>query len=108
MIQFSYPAWTESLRNFYWQLRACRAYDQAGRRKFYRRIRVERDRLVSSGINEELVRLLCRHLSDPTMKIRAIRLAEFERKMCEQRFNLARPALLQVGLANEAARTRVA
>ena len=53
------------LRNLYWHLRRVRCFDSAARRKYYRRIRRERDRLVQSGYDRELVRLFCRYMSNP-------------------------------------------
>lgn len=58
------PAWTEHLRHLYFRLRACRNRS-APRRKFYRYIEVERAYLVEQGIPGELVRLVCRFLSNP-------------------------------------------
>lgn len=89
-----YPEWCGALRHFYWSLRAVRGYDQARRRKLYRYIRQERDRLAECGINQELIRLLCRHLSNPTCRQQAARLAAFERQMHLQRFKLAYADLL--------------
>ena len=108
MIHFPYPAWTMTLMNLYWHLRDKRTFDSAAQRKYYRRIEVEKKRLHGSGINKELIRLYCLHLADPSREARALRVIQFETQMREQRFNLARPVFLQVGLANEAARTRVA
>lgn len=59
------PERMRGLSNLYWRLRYCRDYDSAARRKWYRRIRVERDRLVSGGEDGEYVRLMCRWLADP-------------------------------------------
>lgn len=53
------------LRSMYWHLRYCRNWDSAGRRKWYRRIQKEKERLVFSGSNPEFIRLLCRHLCNP-------------------------------------------
>ena len=59
---FQYPAWTGTVRNHYWHLRYCRGYDEARRRKEYRRIAAEKKRLQAGGVDSETIRLLCRHL----------------------------------------------
>lgn len=46
-------------------LRNGRKWDQAHRRKYYRRIEAEKKRLIDSGVDPELVRLLCRYLANP-------------------------------------------
>lgn len=38
-----YPDWTASIRNHYWHLRYTRCYDEARRRKEYRRIEAEKN-----------------------------------------------------------------
>ncbi len=62
MIFHQYPEWTAAIRNHYWHLRYRRGYDEARRRKEYRRIEAEKKRLQSEGVDFELIRLLCRHL----------------------------------------------
>lgn len=89
-----YPEWSNELRNLYWHLRDVRLYDLARRRKYYRYIRKERDCLLQKGINHELLRLFCRHLSNPTCRFAASRLAAFERQMHMQRFQIAYGDLL--------------
>lgn len=60
------PDWSGNLRNLYWFLRYRRAYDTAARMRYYRRIAVEKKRLVGElGVDQEEVRLLCRALSNP-------------------------------------------
>lgn len=59
------PGWASTLSNLYYRLRAVRGYDKAGRRKWYRYIRVERDFLVAAGVDAELVRLACRYYAKP-------------------------------------------
>ena len=56
------------LANLYWRLRLCRGYQASKRRAMYRLITVERQRLVDSGYDRELVRLACRHLANPAQK----------------------------------------
>jgi len=59
------PPWSANLRNLYWFLRYKRAFDQAGRRRYYRLIEKEKRRLIEDvGVDQEEVRLLCRHLAN--------------------------------------------
>jgi hypothetical protein len=64
-MSFALPPWADRLSNLYWFLRYYGHRDQARRRKLYRRIAVERTRLVKLGIDGERVRLLCRYLANP-------------------------------------------
>lgn len=64
------PTWAGRLCNLYWRLRNLREFDSAGRRKFYRYIRAERDYLIERGVDAELLRLACRHLSFPNLSDR--------------------------------------
>lgn len=59
------PEWGGLLCNYYWQLRYTRSYDQAARRKYYRRIAAEKKRLHLAGVDQEAVRLFCRWMSNP-------------------------------------------
>lgn len=59
------PPWSTNLRNYYWFLRYHRKYDEAKRRAYYRKISAEKKRLIESGVDAELVRLLCRSLANP-------------------------------------------
>lgn len=59
------PDWSSDLRNLYWHLRYCRKFNQACRRRHYRKIAVEKKRLTESGVDSEELRLLCRYLSNP-------------------------------------------
>lgn len=58
------PEWSGPVRNLYWMLRYRRAWDSAARRKYYRRIEVEKKRLIESGVDPEAVRLCCRYLAN--------------------------------------------
>lgn len=58
------PKWSFNLRNLYYRLRYCRSDDIAGRRRFYRYIRDERD-FLQSHVPAELIRVLCRALANP-------------------------------------------
>lgn len=53
------------LCNHYWQLRSVRKYDQAGRRRWYRKIEDEKKRLLSAGVDAEEIRLFCRWMANP-------------------------------------------
>lgn len=46
-------------------LRYYRGRSQAARRRYYRRILDEKNRLFSAGIDKREVLLLCRHLANP-------------------------------------------
>lgn len=70
--------WSAGLRQMYWRLRNCRRYDAAARRKWYRRIKGERERLHALGFDAEYTRLFCRYMSDPKNEAAAIRLICFE------------------------------
>jgi hypothetical protein len=52
------------LHGLYWFLRFYRNWDEAARRDCYRKIAVEKKRLIESGVDAEEVRLLCRHLAN--------------------------------------------
>ena len=64
MHYYDMPDWSGPVRNLYWFLRYRRQWNSAARRRYYRKIRVERDRLVASGIDAEWVRLFCRWQSN--------------------------------------------
>lgn len=49
-----------AIRNEYWQLRQLREFDQAGRRRLYRRIKEHKDALLADGFDAETLRLYCR------------------------------------------------
>ena len=58
------PKWGSTLANLYWNLRIIRNYNQALRRKYYRKIAHEKKRLEKIGVDPECVRLLCRFLAN--------------------------------------------
>lgn len=62
------PEWSGKLRNLYWFLRYNRKFNEAKRRKYYRLIAAEKKRLYETGVDAELVRLLCLHLVNLTNK----------------------------------------
>lgn len=59
---YQYPEWSTELRSRYWFLRSARGFDLARIRKEYRKIEREKKRLLLTGVDSEVVRLLCRHL----------------------------------------------
>lgn len=72
------------LRQLYWRLRAIRAYDNAARRKWYRRIKIEKDRLEDIGFSAEHLRLYCRYMANPREQCNALnRLRSFEEMLIE-------------------------
>lgn len=79
--QWLAPAEFSQLRNLYWSVRAAR--NGSDRRAAYRRAEREKDRLLQSGIDSELLRLACRHFKDPSDKARALRVAERHESLVE-------------------------
>lgn len=77
-VAWGVPGWARTLANLYWRLRAVRRHDQAGRRKWYRYIRRERDYLEGQGVDSELIRLACRYLMRPVEGKALDRLLAFE------------------------------
>lgn len=59
------PPYSSTLANLYWMLRYHRGRSQAARRRYYRYIQAEKNRLFLAGFDREEIRLLCRHLSEP-------------------------------------------
>jgi hypothetical protein len=72
------PVWSGTLCNLYWRLRYCRQWNQACRRRYYRKMAVEKKRLEQEGVDRELVRLFCRHLSNPRNLFAEKRYKDFE------------------------------
>ena len=79
---FSFPDWASKLANTYWFLRYNRKFNQAARRKYYRRIANEKKRLTESGVDAELVRLLCRHLAKPSCPHAKGRYMSYQQQAC--------------------------
>lgn len=75
------PEWSGPLRNLYWFHRNIRVWQATKRRESYRLIRAERDRLEACGINRELLRLMCRWLSEPGDRFALDRLVAFQTRM---------------------------
>jgi hypothetical protein len=62
------PQWSPRLKNLYWLLRMRRSWDLATRRRMYRKIKDEKKRLISLGVDQEELRLLCRCLANTRNK----------------------------------------
>ena len=95
------------LRQLYWRLRAIRAYDSAARRKWYRRIKIEKDRLENLGFSAEHLRLYCRYMANPLEQCNALdKLRAFEAMLIEfakirQSTKLAAPQVGIVGSGSD-------
>lgn len=72
------PYWARNLSQFYVRLRRVRAYQQSERRLWYRYIAIEKAFLIENGVDDEYLRLICLHLSDPARQSRVDRLVEVE------------------------------
>jgi len=55
------PDWAGDLNNYYWRIRN-EGRDKTKRRKYYRRVRAERLRLVEAGICLNKVDAVCKYL----------------------------------------------
>lgn len=106
---YKHPPLFMTLNHLYWNLRYRRSFDTAARRKWYRRIKMERERLVAGGASAEHVRLYCRYLSNPSADSPALRrlvayeAAVFEYQRLQQRLALQIPAKAYPALAQIAA-----
>lgn len=61
------PEWGGLLRNYYYFIRESRGtsrHSRAKRRRYYRYVRAEKDKLIMLGVDQELLRLYCRYLSN--------------------------------------------
>jgi hypothetical protein len=56
------PDWARTLVSHYWRIRV-ESRDKAKRRRYYRYVEKEKLRLAELGIDQELIRATCRHLS---------------------------------------------
>lgn len=84
MKYYQHPDAFMALRNLYWFLRYRRSWDLAARRKWYRRIRIERNNLENMGFSAEHVRLYCRYMANPGPQSPALkRLQTFEAMLAE-------------------------
>lgn len=59
------PEWSSQLANLYFRKRYCREHDNACRRKAWRKIAVEKKRLLSEGVEYIELHLVCRVLTNP-------------------------------------------
>lgn len=76
------PDWSEPLRNLYWKLRYRRVFDNAVRVKMYREIQKEKRRLCEEvGVDQEEVRLLCRHLANPSNRHSEMRWLAYSKQL---------------------------
>lgn len=71
------PAWSAQLRNLYWIKRACRQPDNNCRRRIWRRIAIEKKRLLKAGVQYLELHLVCRVLTNPSNKSAEQRLRVF-------------------------------
>lgn len=76
---YQHPRELAHIRSLYWRLRAIRAYDQAARRKWYRRIKRERERVLAQGWDSEHLRIYCRMMADPLRLERVAAVQAYER-----------------------------
>lgn len=74
------PEWSGKLCNLYWFLRYHRKFNEAKRRAIYRKIASEKKRLTESGVDAELVRLLCRYLANTRNRHAEVRYLRYERQ----------------------------
>lgn len=74
------PAWSGTLRNLYFSKRVCRPWDSAGLRKAYRKIAVEKKRLLLEGVPYIELHLVCRYLTNPRNENSSIRLQRYYRQ----------------------------
>lgn len=58
------PEWSSQLANLYYRKRYCREHDHACRRKAWRKIAVEKKRLLSEGVEYIELHLVCRYLTN--------------------------------------------
>lgn len=59
------PPWASILSNLYWQLRYSRGRSRPSRRTWYRRIQIEKTRLLASGVALIEIHLVTRILANP-------------------------------------------
>lgn len=71
------PPWSHPLANLYFRKRYCRVSDHACRRRAWRKIAVEKKRLLSEGVEYIELHLVCRHLTNPQNRNAADRLQNY-------------------------------
>lgn len=84
---FVLPEWAGTLKNYYWVIRV-ESRDKDKRRKYYRWIAKEKLRLVETGIDYELIKAVCKYLSNLGLQseIRLIAIANEEKKQLKLDF----------------------
>lgn len=75
------PEWSTTLLHLYWTRRNLRSWDNAGRVSIYRKIQKEKRRLEEVGVDQEEIRLLCRHLANPQNKHSRIRYETYAKQL---------------------------
>ncbi len=55
------PAWANLLNNYYWRIRV-EGRNKSLRRKYYRKVRAERLRLLESGVPLSHINVVCKYL----------------------------------------------
>jgi len=68
------------IRNHYWHLRALRPFEQAKRRKLYRKITKIKAVLIADGLDETLLRMWCRQFTRCHTEAAAVRFATYRAK----------------------------
>ena len=71
------PSWSHLLANLYYLKRYCRQHDNACRRKAWRKIAVEKKRLLAGGVPYIELHLVCRVLTNPRNRNAAERLQNY-------------------------------
>lgn len=74
------PEWSGRLTSLYWRLRATRSWDTAEKRRWYRKIAVEKKRLLSEGVPYIEVHLVTRYLTNLKNKNAQARLENYYRQ----------------------------
>ena len=60
---YDIPDWAGTLKEYYWMIRV-QGRDKNKRRRYYRYIAKEKLRLAQCNINQEIIKAVCRYLSD--------------------------------------------
>lgn len=61
--ELDFPEWSARLRSLYWYVRV-ESRDKAKRRRYYRYIQKEKLRLAEQGLDQELIKAMCRYLTN--------------------------------------------
>lgn len=76
----AHPFFSE-IRSLYTRLRFCRSWNDACRRRWYRRIRKSKLRLLEAGVDPEQLRLYCRYLKNPKDEARRQRYLYYAKQL---------------------------